>query len=1051
MTDADLSARPGQQARRLIRTSWILIAAVAAALLSAPPADAAVSAAPAPSPRPVIDAPPPPTDPFPTSPGSEVVVDNVDPGFSSSAGGVPWATSSGMSGFLGTDYAYAFANSGATARWTPDVQTTGWYGVYAWMPDGVGKGRATAAKFTVNSADATTETHSVDQSVAARGEWLFLGNHRFDAGTGGYVELAAGVGGTGTVIADAIRLGPTQQESIVKQLDRAKAAGSTTVTIAPGTYKQAATLNLKNYPGMTINADGAWLVLTNPAGQALYIPSNGVTVEGLTITYETMPYTQGRVRETSAEAGGSMVVEISTGFRKPANPTGRVITWDADLRLQHGFADGGTFVWEDQAAGLLRVSGSTNPWLLSGAKVGDIVTIGDITSHTQAISVDGTDVTLRDVILRGAPAMGLMNAVGGGNLHLDGFQLIPPAKPQGATEEPIMSSVHDGLQFQSVKKGPTIENSLFVNAGDDTFSNPGVGPIEVVAVDAADPTIVTLRFEDDVWRRAHTGDRLQQWLGDVSATITALRKTDDPTDAKQLFTATLDVPSPWTVGTKVTSPDRMGADWVFRNNRVDSSGRGLLVKAPNGEITDNWIRGANAISVASEIWSNSHANAGGHLVIARNEIYSSPNSAGGVWNGCQRGAVSFEADESLGRTGFLSPDIEVTDNTFVDIRGLNLLIANAANVSVTGNQFLNSHRVWAPRDNRCDIVTTSVITVMQSDGVHFADNTIDWMGPYSTQPVTVEAGTSTNISGLPGGVALLNEHATTITGHHSVLTNAHSALRLAESASGAVVQQGAGLPAQTWRLEPTGTPGVVAIVHHASGDVLTANATTAAVTLTGDSGQPTQRWRVLDLRDGLVRILNQATGKALGTNGEVLTDGAPIGQYPAAGSKPQTWALADVTGVRAADPAAGTTQVEAPPSSVVAGAWERNGTIRVFAERLGQALAAPVTVGGITIPAGTRVNVHYVHADRIGSDNVRATFTGSLLFDGDVLAVASSATDLQATSAAFGSTGTTYSTHVDQGLEYDDEVDVSGRVVDLALTVYGGSDAVRVFTTAPSP
>jgi hypothetical protein len=1037
--------RRGTISRRLIVTASILITATVAVTMTAPTADAAPSAAPAPSPRPVIDAPSPPTDPFPSAGGPDVIVDNRDAGFTSRLAGGDWATSSGMPGFHGSDYAYAFAGSDATARWTPDVQAAGWYGVYAWMPDGAEQGRAAAAQFTVHAADATTGTHSVNQGVAARGEWLFLGNHRFDAGRSGYVELAAAA--AGTVIADAIRLGPPQQESLLRQLDRAKAAGQSEVTIAPGTYRHWGTLNLKNYAGMTIHADGAWLVLTDPAGQALYIPSDDVTVEGLTISYETMPYTQGKVVETAA--AGAMVVQIAAGYRRPEQPTGRVITWNPELRLQQGFADGSTFVWDDRDAGLLRVSGSTNPWLFSNAKVGDIVTIADVTSHRQAISVDGTDVTLRDVILRGAPAMGLMNAVGGGNLRLDGFQLIPPVKPTGATEDPIMSSVHDGVQFQAVKKGPTIENSLFVNAGDDTFSNPGVGSIEIVAVDAAEPSIVTLRFQGDTWRRAQTGDRLEQWLGGASAVITALRKTDDPADAKELFTATLSTASPWTAGTKVTSPDRMGAEWVFRNNRVDSSGRGLLVKAPSGEITDNWIRGANAISVASEIWTNSHANAGGDLVIARNEIYSAPNSAGGVWNGCQRGAISFEADESLWRTGFLSPDIEITDNTFVDIRGLNLLIANAANVRVTGNRFLGSHRVWAPRDNRCDIATTSVITVMQSDGVHFADNTIDRMGPYSVQPVTVEAATSTKVTGLPGGVAVLQEHAASVLGRSYTLTNAHSRLLLADSASGALVQQGTGRPAQTWRLEPTGTAGVVAILHDDSGHALTGNPT-SAVTLTADAGAPAQRWRVLDLGDGLVRIVNQATGKVLGTNGEVLAEGAPVGQYAGAGSESQTWMLADVTGVQAgASAAAGTTQVAVPPGSVVAGTWERNGVIRVFPERLGHTLPAAVTVGGITIPAGTRVNVHYVHADRVGSDNVRAVFPGSLLFDGNVLATASSPADLQATSMTFGVSGTTYSTHADQGLEYDDILTVTAKTVDLALTVYSGSDAVRVITLAP--
>jgi hypothetical protein len=80
------------------------------------------------------------------------------------------------------------------------------------------------------------------------------------------------------------------------------------------------------------------------------------------------------------------------------------------------------------------------------------------------------------------------------------------------------------------------------------------------------------------------------------------------------------------------------------------------------------------------------------------------------------------------------------------------------------------------------------------------------------------------------------------------------------------------------------------------------------------------------------------------------------------------------------------------------GAWESDDTIRVFGEKANQVLSADLTVGGVTIPAGTRVNSYYVHADAIGDANTDHPFSGSVSFGTKVLAVATSTADLQKTS-----------------------------------------------------
>jgi hypothetical protein len=140
-----------------------------------------------------------------------------------------------------------------------------------------------------------------------------------------------------------------------------------------------------------------------------------------------------------------------------------------------------------------------------------------------------------------------------------------------------------------------------------------------------------------------------------------------------------------------------------------------------------------------------------------------------------------------------------------------------------------------------------------------------------------------------------------------------------------------------------------------------------------------------------------------------------------------------------------------PPASVATGALESDQYARSFAERYNQTLTSNLTVGGTTVPAGTKVNVYYLHADHVGSDNVAHTLAGSEWFGSKILATATTAADLQATTAQFGAPGTTYATGTDQGLEFDDTVTkyVDQTGINYALNSWTASDAVRIITLAP--
>lgn len=143
--------------------------------------------------------------------------------------------------------------------------------------------------------------------------------------------------------------------------------------------------------------------------------------------------------------------------------------------------------------------------------------------------------------------------------------------------------------------------------------------------------------------------------------------------------------------------------------------------------------------------------------------------------------------------------------------------------------------------------------------------------------------------------------------------------------------------------------------------------------------------------------------------------------------------------------------VVAPLPSVQAGAAESDTEIRVFAEQTGTVLTRALTVGGKTIPAGTKVNSYYVHADRVGASSRNLSLSGSVSFGSKILAVASTTASLRATAPLLGSPTTAYGTASDQGLEYNDVAGTGSTVgkINLTFNVSSGTDAVRVITLAP--
>jgi uncharacterized lipoprotein YddW (UPF0748 family) len=116
-----------------------------------------------------------------------------------------WTGGTASTDRYGADYFYGSTaiTETKTATWTPAIDVSGYYTVYAWYPQG--SNRATNAPYTV-TWNGSSQTVNVNQQ-AGGGAWVALVTNKvFMQGSAGSVKLGNGTGATGSiVVADAVR------------------------------------------------------------------------------------------------------------------------------------------------------------------------------------------------------------------------------------------------------------------------------------------------------------------------------------------------------------------------------------------------------------------------------------------------------------------------------------------------------------------------------------------------------------------------------------------------------------------------------------------------------------------------------------------------------------------------------------------------------------------------------------------------------------------------------------------------------------------------------
>ncbi|MGG1515525.1 LamG-like jellyroll fold domain-containing protein [Paenibacillus oryzisoli] len=698
-------------------------------------------------------------------------------------------------------------------------------------------------------------------------------------------------------------LNQTGTVDIQTLINTAITQGDSSVVIPSGTYRLGNTISIQNANNLTIFANDVNIVMTNLITAFQVTNSTNLTVQGLSVNYDPLPFTQGKVIATDPTTK-SIDVQLDAGY--PRGKYSRIEVYDPKTRFQKSRVP---HYWDSTAVITGDVSHVTN--VGSDIAIGDLVTLSSGT--VPGISVgDSSGVTWKNVTLYTAPGSGYTDGGGQGGTHLDGFRIVRGPVPPGAEDPPLLTTVWDGIGIQNFAVGPIIENSTIENTGDDSFSIQSPGPIAVlktdgnviyIATNKALKTNMLLRQFNDGPEATALSSTLVKFddVGidnSLQAKITAAAGTNGLWDIGQLpvYRVQLDQTSPFQAGIFLFRPERMANGFIFRNNQITSPYRGMLLKANGGTIENNIFRGSNkAIVISPEGLSDSDAGVSNDVIIQNNQII---NTGDHYFNAADEQAGAIVLTASNVKSDLAFSNITIENNTFDGVSGLNLNISDARNVTVQDNSFLNTHNAAnGTNGTYLGIDPSTVIWVKHADTVTFLNNRIDKMGPNATIPIKIASGTS-NITLNPGGIQVVKPNETT---SYSI-QNGSSGKVLGTldnaTADGTNIEQRTNTTAlsQSWQFVNDGN-GYYKIKNVNSGKFMgikggTTNDNTNI--LWSDNSTSNLLWQLIYIGEGYYNIQNKQSGQMLCMANTSTDDGALSTQCPASSSMSQNWRLSSL-------------------------------------------------------------------------------------------------------------------------------------------------------------
>ncbi len=508
------------------------------------------------------------------------------------------------------------------------------------------------------------------------------------------------------------------------------ASGKKRIVIPPGRYRVQAEhgghLQFKNLSDVEIIANHVEMVCTSTVQAVLFDHCKNVTLRGLVVDYDPLPFTQGKIIAIAPDKS-SMDFEVAEGY--PENKlVERIQIYDpgtSELRRRDA-----NWKQEIQALGGRRYRVEKDHYrfdpLHDTEQVGDILVTNLIFgSHGSPHAVelkDSKSMHLEDLTVFASPCFGFLE------YDCDGSRYIrckvdrrDPADDPVKRAMPRMRSLNaDAFHSKDAIKGPTIIGCKAHFQGDDcvninghyhyvsgsrgrqlriaVMGKPRIGsgdPVAFLPHSGPRPSdAIALKMEPDPTPISEAEKTLIGKLGLDERIRTGLL-----TGQAEFYTLTLDREIVIPDGSAVCNPFRTGngfmvKDCDFGHNRS----RGILIKASKGEVTGNRIVKSRmaAVLVSPEFWWMEAASSS-DVVVKDNII-----------EGCLETPIQILAPGGNGQTlpSGTHRNISITGNRMVDCAWPLIRVTSTRGLTIKGNDHAKAPPAWQPASpgERIDVV-----------------------------------------------------------------------------------------------------------------------------------------------------------------------------------------------------------------------------------------------------------------------------------------------------------------------------------------------------------
>lgn len=253
-------------------------------------------------------------------------------------------------------------------------------------------------------------------------------------------------------------------QSLIDRLDTNK------LVIPPGEYRTDKTIIMKKLIDVNIIAEGVKLVITKIVPALKISQCKNLSISGLTIDYDPLPFTQGTI--SSVKDDGSIEFKIHAGYPR--------LDGNYKLNRIHIF-DGKTRLWKRDIGDVYGKSviispdkGAFTPNKFVELSVGDLVCLNQRRCAGIQIGGQSENISMKALTLFTAPGVGILGRFGLGGDYFN-VTIKRGPKPSGAKEARLISTSADGLNYAYTRNGPTLDGCDFSFMGDDGVNFHSVG------------------------------------------------------------------------------------------------------------------------------------------------------------------------------------------------------------------------------------------------------------------------------------------------------------------------------------------------------------------------------------------------------------------------------------------------------------------------------------------------------------------------------------------------------------------------------------------------